>query len=286
MTPPPGGPGSGGPPPGEPDPDDERTRDLRHALENAARALASHVGDAGEFAGKTVDAGAGAAGRFGRRAVPAWRVATEGETRWPVSAVVAVAIGLQLALPRRLSIHPFWVLPILEAVLMVALLIVSPQRLGKTPDALRIASIGLIAVISIGNAWSAGHLIRALIDGHAGQSAGPLLATGISIWLTNVIVFALWYWELDRGGLAARARAERPYPDMLFPQMSDPQLTPPGWEPTFWDYFYTSFTNATAFSPTDVMPLARWAKLTMLVQSAVSLAVVAMVIARAVNILK
>jgi uncharacterized membrane protein len=101
-----------------------------------------------------------------------------------------------------------------------------------------------------------------------------------------VIIFALWYWEFDRGGPVSRAHAHRPYPDFLFPQMSTPDMAPSEWEPRFVDYLYLSFTNATAFSPTDVMPLSRWAKLTMLAQSAVSLITVALVIARAVNVLK
>jgi len=120
----------------------------------------------------------------------------------------------------------------------------------------------------------------------AGGTATPLLATGASVWATNVIVFAMWYWEFDRGGPVHRAHGTFQHPDLLFPQMTVQELTPTDWEPLFVDYLYMSFTNATAFSPTDVMPLARWAKLTMLVQSAVSLAVGALVIARAVNILK
>jgi uncharacterized membrane protein len=105
------------------------------------------------------------------------------------------------------------------------------------------------------------------------------------VYFTNLIAFGLWYWELDRGGPAARAHGVKAYPDFLFPQMSTPDLAPAEWEPAFIDYLYVSFTNATAFSPTDVMPLTRWAKLTMALQSAVALVVVAMVIARAVNIL-
>ena len=104
--------------------------------------------------------------------------------------------------------------------------------------------------------------------------------------LHNVVVFALWYWELDRGGPVARAQATSQYPDFVFPQMLTPELAPTHWESAFVDYLYLSFTNATAFSPTDVLPLSRWAKLTMMVQSAVSLATVALVIARAVNILQ
>ena len=116
--------------------------------------------------------------------------------------------------------------------------------------------------------------------------AGSLLFNGGAVWLTNVIVFALWYWEADRGGPAARANARHEYPDFLFAQMTAPEMAPRDWEPRFLDYLYLSFTNATAFSPTDTLPLSRWAKLTMMAQSAVSLVTVALVIARAVNILR
>ena len=131
-------------------------------------------------------------------------------------------------------------------------------------------------------------LIRLIITDPAATSQAPaLLASGAAIWATNVIAFALWYWEFDRGGPVHRAHATYRYLDFLFPQMGlPPGLADPDWEPRFADYLYLSFTNATAFSPTDVMPLARWGKFTMLVQSAVSLALGALVIARAVNILK
>jgi uncharacterized membrane protein len=134
--------------------------------------------------------------------------------------------------------------------------------------------------------WSAALLAIELIAGRAGRDAGPLLSTGAAIWLTNIVAFALWYWQFDRGGPAARAHARRRIPDFQFVQMQSPEFAHPDWEPQFMDYLYLSFTNATAFSPTDVMPLSRWAKLTMLVQSLVSLVTVALVIARAVNILK
>jgi uncharacterized membrane protein len=147
-------------------------------------------------------------------------------------------------------------------------------------------SILLIATLSFANASSAGRLIHALLNGTGGDDAPRLLASGGAIWLTNVIMFALWYWEFDRGGPAARTHGVRHLPDLLFPQMTSPEFAPDNWESTLLDYFYLSFTNATAFSPTDVMPLARWAKATMMLQSAVSLVVVALVIARAVNILK
>ena len=127
--------------------------------------------------------------------------------------------------------------------------------------------------------------MRETIQAHKGKTQIEMI-TGGAIWLTNVIVFALWYWEVDRGGPAARANARKTHPDFLFAQMSSPELVDKDWEPTFVDYLFLSFTNATAFSPTDVLPLTRWAKLTMMLQSAVSLSTVALVIARAVNILR
>jgi uncharacterized membrane protein len=163
--------------------------------------------------------------------------------------------------------------------------VANPVRIERYGTAVRAASLVLVCLITIANGASAVLLIRAILDSKAGSQAGPLLATGASIWATNVIAFALWYWEFDRAGPVNRAQATRPYPDLMFPQMASPQLAPANWEPVFVDYLYLSFTNATAFSPTDVMPLAKWAKLTMLVQSSVSLAIGALVIARAINIL-
>ena len=129
-------------------------------------------------------------------------------------------------------------------------------------------------------------LVTELVHSNAANAPGPLLITGAVIWLTNIIVFALWYWEFDRGGPVARANGTRPYPDFLFVQMTSPNLAPPDWEPTFGDYLYLSFTNATAFSPTDVMPLSRWAKMAMTAQASVSIVTVVLVVARAVNILR
>jgi uncharacterized membrane protein len=219
--------------------------------------------------------------------VPAWLRHTQGERRWPVTLSVVAAIVLQLLLPDTYT-HPLphWLLPTLEVALLVGLTITNPVRMERTGPYARAASIVLIALITAANATSAVLLVRAILESKAGSSAGPLFATGASIWATNVIAFALWYWEFDRGGPVMRAHGTRLHPDLMFPQMVSPQLAAPDWEPHFVDYLYLAFTNATAFSPTDVMPLARWAKLTMLVQAAVSLSVGALVIARAVNILK
>jgi uncharacterized membrane protein len=232
-----------------------------------------------------------APGKSAARAVqggvlPAWRRVTRGETRLPVTLAVLAAISMLAALPDRIAPHPRWLLPGLAFLLLVGLTVANPTRIDRQSRALRTVSLVLIAVISIANAATAARLIVDLVRGTGIRTPGELLLTGAAIWLTNVIVFGLWYWEFDRGGPAARAHAVKPYPDLLFPQMTAQELTPPDWEPEFVDYLYLSFTNATAFSPTDVMPLSRWAKLTMMAQSAVSLTTVALVIARAVNILK
>jgi uncharacterized membrane protein len=188
---------------------------------------------------------------------------------------VVVAVALQLVLPDRL---------VLEVVLLGVLVAASPFRLDRESTVLRTAGLATAGLVSVANAWSAVLLVRALVGGTA-EDAPTLLLAGAAIWLTNVIVFALWYWELDRGGPAARAHGRRRHPDFAFAQMQSPDLAGPNWEPRFADYFYLAFTNATAFSPTDVLPLTRWAKLTMMAQSMVALVVVVLVVARAVNVL-
>jgi uncharacterized membrane protein len=218
--------------------------------------------------------------------IPAWLRVTRGENRWPVAAAIVVAIGLQLALPDRLALQSRWLLPGLEFAVLIGLIIASPARFNRESTTLRVASLTLTGLLSLANAWSATLLIMGLVRGTEGEDAGALLSTGVAIWLTNIIAFAVWYWQFDRGGPAARAHARRDLPDFQFVQMQNPDLAHPEWEPQFVDYLYLSFTNATAFSPTDVMPLSRWAKLTMLGQSLVSLVTLALVIARAVNILK
>ena len=242
---------------------------LRSHLEKVERLVASeaHLGEQTQFH------------------CPPWLRKTAGEQRFPVTLVIIAAIVLQIELPKKFAMQPQWVLPGLEAVLLAGLVIANPKRLCRESRVLRTASLVLIAVISFGNVWSAVRLVDELVKGTAGNSPGPLLLTGGAIWGTNVIAFALWYWEFDRGGPVARAVNPRPHPDFMFAQMQSPELAPPDWEPNFLDYLYLSFTNATAFSPTDCLPLSRWAKMAMLAQSAVSLITVALVIARAVNIL-
>jgi uncharacterized membrane protein len=217
---------------------------------------------------------------------PAWRRATRGEPRLPVSLAILLAIGLQAALPDRVANQPRWLLPGLAALLLLGIVLANPTRINRRSPALRATTLLLVVFMSAANIASAARLVVDLVQSQGLRDPTELLLTGLAIWLTNVIVFALWYWEFDRGGPVARAIAPRPYPDFLFPQMTAPELAPEHWEPGFVDYLYMSFTNATAFSPTDVMPLSRWAKLMMLIQSAISLITVALVIARAVNVLK
>jgi hypothetical protein len=208
------------------------------------------------------------------------------ESRWAASLAVVVAAVIQVALPDRLSLGPGWLLAAVEGVLATALLIAHPFRHEVESRLLRWGSVLLVAVVSLANGFSALLLIEGLVHGSVPGGAPALLANGAGVYITNIIAFALWYWELDRGGPMARAARRRAFPDFLFPQMATPTAAPPEWHPRFVDYLYVSFTNATAFSPTDTMPLTRWAKLLMLVQSAIALLTIALVIARAVNIFR
>ena len=217
---------------------------------------------------------------------PAWRRVSKGEPRLAVSIGVLAAIALEASLPDRVAHGQRWATAAVAVLLLVGILAANPRRLDRRSMTLRGFMLLLVALLSAGNMASGARLIIDLVNGEGIRDPGKLLLTGASIWLTNVIVFALWYWEFDRGGPVARALAPRPHADFLFPQMVSPEVAPTDWKAGFTDYFYTSFTNATAFSPTDVMPLSHWAKLTMLVQSAMSLLLAALVIARAVNILK
>jgi hypothetical protein len=214
-----------------------------------------------------------------RDLLPAWLRPTRGEHRWQMGLAVVVAIGLQVSLPAHLTLQPHYVLPVIEGVILIGLFVASPPRLVKHSTGLHVSALALIGLTAI----SAGLLVHEIVSGTA-DSAPRLLLQGVAIWLTNIIVFGLWYWEFDRGGPVGRANATRKHPDLLFPQMQQPDIASPDWEPTFFDYLYTSFTNATAFSPTDTMPLSRWAKAMFLLQSAISLVTVALVISRAVNI--
>jgi uncharacterized membrane protein len=188
-----------------------------------------------------------------------------------------------MTLPERLSFGPHWLLPALEVLLLTALLAASPRRVERRSAALRAGGLTLAGLLSVANAASAALLVGEVAHGSNGQRAGSLLFAGGALWAANVLIFALWYWELDRGGPADRCHTVRAYPDFLFPQLQQPDLAPPGWQPRFADYLHLSFTNAISFAASDVIPLTRWAKTMMMLQSAVSVAAIALVVARAVN---
>jgi uncharacterized membrane protein len=218
--------------------------------------------------------------------VPAWLRPTGPENRLPVAASIVVAIALQIWLSGRYGLHPRWLLPLLEIALLVVLTAINPVRLSRETRFGRYLSMSLAGLITLDNVVSALVLDYGILTGKTSNDAIGLLSTGAAIYLTNIIVFGIWYWELDRGGPFNRAAGVVPHPDFLFPQMVSPEMGPEHWEPRYLDYLYTSFTNVMAFSPTDTMPLSRWAKSLMALQSAIALSTTALVLARAVNILK
>jgi hypothetical protein len=228
------------------------------------------------------------AGRVGSEAehhVPSWLRPGAPESRLPALLAIIAAIVLQRAIPEPYTVVPRWPLVGMEVALLLVLLVINPVRLSRRTTVGKWASIILTGAITVDNTASAVVLDYRIITGEVSNDPKTLLGSGAAIFLTNIIAFAIWYWELDRGGPFARRAGEIHYPDFLFPQMSDPTNAKPGWRPTFVDYLYVSFTNVVAFSPTDTMPLARWAKGMMTVQSLVSMTTIALVIARAVNVL-
>ena len=216
--------------------------------------------------------------------IPHWNKPHSGEYRWPVSAIVLVVISLQYLLPVQFSFELKKTAAIVEFLLLVALVSSNPKRISKNHLPTRVIGFAMTSTMTVLNTVSVVKLIDALINGGI-KSSTALLTAGSSIWFCNIVIFSLWYWDLDRGGPGARAEAKNEFPDFLFPQMTDPAFAPTHWAPHFFDYLYISFTNASAFSPTDAMPLTRLAKTLMFMQSLTSLLVVGLVIARAVNIL-
>jgi uncharacterized membrane protein len=212
------------------------------------------------------------------------------EPRWPIALAVSFFIGititLRIAQPHRESLGPHWLVPGIEIGMLIALLAADPARVSARARWLRRLSITLTLSLAATAVLSTTILITDLIKGgKVTESAGNLLASGAVIWLGNCLIFGLIYWQLDSGGPLARYRGERAYPDFAFTQQMSPELAPPGWRPQYVDYLILGLTTSTAFSPTDVLPMARWAKLTMSLQSLISLMVIGLVIARAVNVL-
>jgi hypothetical protein len=210
-----------------------------------------------------------------------------GESRWPPAlallAFMALNIAIRVWLPGEGVAHLPWVLPGIEAALLLALVVGNPSRLARrTRWAHRIA-VTLVVVLVLAALLATGLLVYDLIRGRGvTNSPSELLASGALVWLGNNLAFAMLYWLIDSGGPIARTHDSTPI-DFAFTQQMSPELAPPGWRPVFLDYLHLGFTNATAFSPTDVMPLTLRAKYIMLVQSTVALALFGLIVARAVN---
>lgn len=207
-----------------------------------------------------------------------------GDPYWPAQLAVAVAIALNLVLSEKVTVGPTWLVPGVEGLLLAALVVIVPRRATAHSRVRRRFGLLVVGVVSLTNVVSLGLLVHFLISGgHAGGHR--LILSGAVLWVTNVLLFAVWYWEMDRGGPVVRFLDPDAVPDLQYPQMENPQLAPAGWRPGFVDYLYTSLTNATAFSPTDTMPLTQTAKVVMGIQSVAALLTVGLVVARAVNIL-
>jgi hypothetical protein len=209
------------------------------------------------------------------------------EKRWPMAFTLLLAMVVPLVLSPRFSFGPPWAAPVAEAVLLIAIIAIDRGRIDRWSAPGRALTLGLVAVLVADATVVASRLVVDLVKGGP-ETGNPtdLLKTGFLVWFYTIIAFAFLYWVLDGGGPETRFLAPREFPELAFPAMLNPGIAPPGWRPEFFDYLYLGFTDATAFSPTDVMPLARWAKLAMTVQAVSSLMILGLVIARAVNILK
>jgi uncharacterized membrane protein len=203
---------------------------------------------------------------------------------WHVQIAMLVAIALQLALPDIFSVGRF-ILPVIEFVLLIVLPITTPKKKTFKSPARRLNVLLLIMLTSAANAYSLGVIINKLLTDSSIADGQSLILAAINIFMTNIIIFGLWYWEMDGGGPGERQAIAKYEQDFLFPQHKSEGYRHPDWKPTFVDYLYTSATNAMNFAPADGTPLTRRAKLLMLTQSSISLVTVGLVISRAIGIL-
>ncbi|MCU1388542.1 MAG: hypothetical protein JWL72_1880 [Ilumatobacteraceae bacterium] len=216
---------------------------------------------------------------------PAWGFVSPGETRWPAVISMVVVVVCQLLLPERITLGPTWLIPAIEAAILLTLLIVGPSTLDSESKDVRHIALTLIGVLIAANVIILWFVLHTLLKTGQMVNGRALIYSAATVWSTGVISFGLLYWELDRGGPIARCSPNHPAPDFLFPQMGSAGSTDGPWTPRFLDYLYVSLTNSVAFSPTDALPLTRRAKIVMATQSLASLATIVVVGARAVNIL-
>ncbi len=219
---------------------------------------------------------------------PRWTQGRVHTRRWPASLAVSIVLAMQLAVPSEVAPEPRWLIPAGEAALLLPLVWSSPRHLRRDSPWLRRLALAVVAVVVVANAWYLVRLIQYVVAG--GSHGQVLVQAALLIWVTNIVAFAVWFWEIDRGGPFARApehtRAAR-RPDLLFPQMSGriPGWDRQSWLPGFTDYLFVAFTAATTFGPTDAMPLSVAAKSLMTSEAGISLLTLALIVARAANIL-
>jgi len=210
-----------------------------------------------------------------------------GEHWWPVALAIITAAGLHVALPAAYRIQPTWVVPAVLLGLLIVLIAGDPGRIDKQKAWLRAVTGAVIAFLTLANLTAAGRLVAEILTNNKLFAAHPggLLAAGGMVWATNVIAFALWYWDLDRGGAASRAHHPDRNPAFVFPEMQHTDYVPAAWVPRFVDYLSLAFWTATAISPTDISAIKPWAKLLMMLEAGCSIVLAALVIARAINVL-
>lgn len=205
---------------------------------------------------------------------------------WHVQVGVLIAIILQIILPNKFSFGSHYVVPVAELILIIGLSLTTPKEQIFRSIKHRLNVIVLILLAAVANTYALVVVATKLLESsQAGADGHQLILAALNIYLTNIIIFGLLYWEMDGGGPGKRAQIAKHEHEFLFPQNQNEAYKHPEWRPTFIDYLYVSSTNAMAFSPTDTMPMSRRAKMVMLFQAALSLVTVALVAARAVNIL-
>jgi uncharacterized membrane protein len=204
---------------------------------------------------------------------------------WHVQILVIAAVIMQFILPQTFSAEPRQLIAIISFLLVIALSFTTPKAAVFQSIGRRINVIVLVALLGVANIYSLYRVANQLLESKI-SNGRDLALTALNIFLTNIVVFALLYWEIDGGGPGKRKIAKNHERDFLFPQHNLTDTESKRWIPTFVDYFYVSSTNAMAFSPTDAMPLSRRIKMLMLTQSIVSLTTIALIISRAVNILR
>ena len=206
------------------------------------------------------------------------------QPRWPASLALLTCVALYIVLPGRLVIGPRWLIPALIILSLIPLSLRRHRHPDESPR-VRQLTLSLITLVTLANVTSMVLLVQRLLNTSVSQGRA-LIYSAVSVWLTNIIIYGIWFWEIDRGGPTRRAAGLKIVYDLQFPQLENPQLAPVDWEPKFTDYLYTSFANGTSFAPADAMPLSRRMKILFVTESMVSFITVAVVAARAVNILK